>query len=150
MRPTSAAVIGGAAIGLAGGAAALLARRRTRIGLARAAWHVRESELAFEPVAEGVMRAVLRGDAARGAYAGFLRFPPGVELPKHTHPNDISLVVVSGVYILRTDEGDRRVEPGSYLVIPAGFEHGTGVDPENGCLAYEESNAPFGIDMVGE
>lgn len=147
-RSSAATAIRTTAFGIAGAAAAVLARRRHKTAGPGTFTYHSADELAFKEVMPGVKRAVLWGDPDRGAYAGFTRFSPGSSHPLHTHPNDIKLIVLSGVYEYKLGETLHRAGPRSYVFIPAGAEHTSGGDAVEGCLFYEESPGRFGLDEV--
>src|SRR4051794_37223453 len=120
---TMVTAVGGALLGL-GGAATLWARRATRAGTRPSASMLRSAgELHFEPLIAGVSRAVLWGNPKRGPYAAFTRFEPNVHHRLHTHPHDISMVVLSGAYLYGTEEGTIRVAPLSFFLLPGGVPH---------------------------
>src|SRR3954451_5317328 len=110
MKKRYTLALGAALAAIAG--ASVFAMKRTRRGLRpgrHVALHGPADELEFEPIIPGVSRAVLWGDPDRGAYAAFSRFEPGAYHRLHTHPHDITLVVLSGAYIYGTDDEAVRV-----------------------------------------
>lgn len=142
MKRSTLAAIGGTTAALAGVTLAALAARRKK---PERMLPLRSAELYYTEVVPGVSAAVLRGDPDRGAYARFTRFDPGVEVPWHTHPHDIRMVVLAGAYLYGTEEGEIPVTAGSYFEIPAGVPHTSRADPVEGCLFYEESEGKFGL-----
>lgn len=143
MKPFTTGAIAGAAAGLAG-AVALATRRKKTHGPSRLL-HCDAAELSFESIMPGVQRAIVWGDPDRGAYAAFTRFDAGVSHPLHTHPNDITILVVSGAYVYRAGDREIRVGPGSYLFVPAGTPHTSAADPNEPSLFFEESTSRFGL-----
>ena len=108
-------------------------------------------EAKFKEMAPGASRCPISGDAEKGAYRAFTKFPPAASFALHTHPNDIDIVVVKGAYVYKPEKGEeRRVGPGCYLHIPAGDRHVSGGDPKDGALFYEESQSKFGLAYIGE
>jgi quercetin dioxygenase-like cupin family protein len=96
-----------------------------------------------ETPTKGVSMAAIWGDANKGAHATFTKFVPGFDAGMHTHTSDVWIVVVKGAYLYKDDSGTRRVEPGSFLRVPAGMKHWSGGDPKEGALFYEESSGKF-------
>jgi quercetin dioxygenase-like cupin family protein len=143
------AAIGGTTVGLAGVAAAVAARR-ARLPAADRIVHITADELRYEEVVPGASMGVLRGDPQRGAHATFTRFQPGFRVARHIHTHDITLVVVRGAYIFGLDgESEaRRVEAGSYLLIPAGTPHWSGGDATEGALMLQESTGSFDLRIL--
>ncbi len=97
----------------------------------------------FHETVKGVSMAAIWGDADKGAHATFTKFAPGFDAGMHTHTNDVSIVVVKGVYLYKDAAGDKRVGPGSFLRVPGGWKHWSGGDPKEGALFYEESSGKF-------
>ena len=139
--------VGGALLGL-GGAAVLWARKGTRAAARpHASMHRTAGDMQFEPLLAGVSRAVLWGNPDRGPYAAFTRFEPDVHHRLHTHPHDISMVVLSGAYLYGTEQGTIRVAPLSFFLLPGGVPHWSGGDTNEGCLFFETSLGSFGADF---
>lgn len=94
----------------------------------------------------GVQMIPIRGDLAKGAYAQFTKFAPGSDRGWHTHTNDVSLVVISGAYLYKDEDGkDLRVGPGEYFSIAGGHKHWSGGDAEEGCVFYQEGTKKFDL-----
>ncbi len=150
MNRSTVAAIGGAAVGLAGAAAAVYAFRRSAPGPDRLLYRPSD-KLDFTERVPGVTQAVIWGDPDKGAHAGFTRFAPGVEVPLHTHSHDVVLVVISGAYIYRPTMGEEiRVGPRSYLFVPGGTPHVSLGDPIEGCLFYQEGTESFDLNFLEE
>jgi quercetin dioxygenase-like cupin family protein len=60
------------------------------------------------------------------------------------------LAGVRGAYVYGLDgEAEaRRVEAGSYLVIPGGTPHWSGADATEGALFFQESTRPFDFHIL--
>ena len=143
------AALGGTTVGLAGVAAALVARRGLLPAPGRII-HLRADELRYREVTPGASMGVLQGDPDRGAHATFTRFAPGHRVPRHIHTHDVTLVVVRGAYIYGLDgeREPRRVEVGSYLVIPGGTPHWSGGDDVEGALFLEQGAKSFDLRIL--
>lgn len=61
-------------------------------------------------------------------------WPPGTELPVHTHPFDLLLRVVAGEMTVSTGEGDealsRTLQVGDHLLLDADVPHAERYGPE--------------------
>jgi quercetin dioxygenase-like cupin family protein len=99
----------------------------------------------FHETVSGVSMAAIWGDSDKGAHATFTKFAPGYDAGMHTHTNDISIVVVKGVYLYKDAAGSKRVGAGSFLRVPGGWKHWSGGDPKEGALFYEESSGKFDL-----
>jgi quercetin dioxygenase-like cupin family protein len=143
------AAIGGTTMGLAGLAAALVVRRGRQPAPGRII-HLNADELLYEEVVAGASMGVLRGDPRHGAHAAFTRLQPGFRVPRHIHTHDVTVVVIRGAYLYGLDgeTETRRVEAGSYLVIPGGLPHWSGADATEGALFFQESSDAFDLRVL--
>ena len=96
----------------------------------------------------GVSMQVLAGDPDQGPHATFTKFNPGYDAGMHTHTNDVSLVVIKGVYLYKDDAGEKRVGPGEYLFVPGGHKHWSGGDKKEGATFYQEGSGKFDLIPV--
>jgi quercetin dioxygenase-like cupin family protein len=99
----------------------------------------------FKESTPGVSMAALWGDSAKGAHGTFTKFVPGYDAGMHTHTNDVWIAVVKGAYLYKDDAGEKRVGPGSFLLVPGGHKHWSGGDAKDGALFYEESSGKFDL-----
>jgi quercetin dioxygenase-like cupin family protein len=105
----------------------------------------------FKEVVPGVKKKILWGSHDVGPYGAFSKFDPGLTNPLHSHTNDVRIVVLKGAYIYKPQNGnERRVDAGSYILIPAGDVHVSGGDPKEGALFYEESPGKFDLKVVDQ
>ena len=51
-------------------------------------------------------------------------FEPGQFIPVHAPDSDVAITVLDGEGVVRDDEVDHTVEPGSVVAVPAGTERG--------------------------
>jgi quercetin dioxygenase-like cupin family protein len=58
-------------------------------------------------------------------------FEPGQFIPVHAPESDVAITVLDGTGTVRDGEDDRRVEPGSVVVVPAGTDRGVRADDES-------------------
>lgn len=91
----------------------------------------------------GVSMATVWGDPDKGPHGQFTKFAPGFDAGTHTHSSTLSLLVLKGAYIYRDEAGEKRVEAGGFIRIPAGHKHWSGGDPAEGALFYEEGDGKF-------
>src|SRR5688572_29454111 len=54
---------------------------------------------------------------------GVCELAPGASVPAHVHSYEESVFVLSGEVVARTAEGDRRLGPGDYGLVPVGVPH---------------------------
>lgn len=106
---------------------------------------VSADEAKFKEVVKGVSRAVLWGNPDKGPYGGFTKFVPGFDAGMHTHTNDVWLAVIKGAYLYKDSDGEKRVNPGSFIRIPGKTKHWSGGDAKEGALFYEESSGKFDL-----
>ncbi len=96
----------------------------------------------------GVMVATLWGDMTKGAYGTFVKFPPNLKNPLHTHTSDIKAVVVSGTFFNVGEGGSEKFYgPGSYFFVPGGWKHTSG-SGDQGCTLFMEQSGKFDLKPV--
>jgi hypothetical protein len=111
--------------------------------------HVDSGTATFTEMIPGVTQAVLWGDPDTGPHAGFVKFAAGQQNPLHTHTNDIHIVVLSGAYLYRPENGpEQRIAAGHFLFLPGGDRHFSGGDATEGALFYSESPGRFDLNPV--
>jgi quercetin dioxygenase-like cupin family protein len=92
---------------------------------------------------DSVSTAVLSGDPENGPHATFTKFKPGYDAGMHYHTNDTRIVVIKGAYLYKDEDGEKRVGPGDYLMVPGGHKHWSGGDKTEGALFYQHSPGKF-------
>lgn len=102
-------------------------------------------QMQFHEISQGVLKSVLWGDPAKGAYATITKFALGQKNPLHTHTHDLKIVVISGTFVYDSGSGEKRLGPGSYLLIPGGAKHTSGAGLESQCVFFEESDGAFDL-----
>ena len=78
---------------------------------------------------DSVSSAVLYGDPEKG--------------PHGYHTTDTRIVVIKGAYLYKDEDGEKRVGPGDYLMVPGGHKHWSGGDKKEGALFYQEGAEKF-------
>jgi quercetin dioxygenase-like cupin family protein len=110
-------------------------------------WPAADLKWSELPNSGGVMRAVLWGDADKGAYGALFKFPAGATFPLHWHTNPMKIVVVSGTWVYTPEGGtEHRLGPGSYLAYGPKDRHVSGPGDNAECVFFIEQPAKF--DMV--
>lgn len=101
----------------------------------------------------GIRTTVLYGDPTKaGPYTIALRVPPNMRIAAHSHRDDRTAVVVSGVwrfgYGRKADEAlVKTLPPGSFYSEPAGVDHFAITGPE-GASVYISGYGPTSTDYV--
>lgn len=101
----------------------------------------------------GIRTTVLYGDPTKaGPYTIALRVPPDTRIAAHSHRDDRTATVVSGVwrfgYGRKADEAlVKTLPPGSFYSEPAGVEHFAMTGPE-GAVVYISGFGPTSTDYV--
>ena len=96
----------------------------------------------------GVSSAVIYGDPDKGPHATFTKFKPGYDAGTHYHTNDVRIVVIKGAYLYKDEDGEKRVGPGDYLMVPGGHKHWSGGDKTEGALFYQDGSDKFDLVPV--
>ncbi len=110
------------------------------------AWSADEIKWLEVPNSGGVTIAPTRGAMMKGAYSAFMKFPAGSNQPLHTHTSDCAIVVVSGTYVYGADgQSERKLGPGSYLLIPGGMKHTNGCAAGSACVIFIEQPGKFDV-----
>jgi quercetin dioxygenase-like cupin family protein len=111
--------------------------------------YVSSSKATFKPMERSggaVSSAVLYGDPDKGLHATFTKFNPGYDAGTHYHTNDVRIVVIKGAYLYKDEDGEKRVGPGDFLMVPGGHKHWSGGDKKEGALFYQDG--PDKFDLV--
>jgi len=101
----------------------------------------------------GIRTTVLYGDPTKpGPYTIALRVPPNMRIAAHSHRDNRTAVVVSGVwrfgYGRKADEAlVKTLPPGSFYSEPAGVDHFAMTGPE-GASVYISGFGPTSTDYV--
>jgi quercetin dioxygenase-like cupin family protein len=114
----------------------------------KAVRHVSSKTGEWKPMgaAPSVSTIAIHGDMTKGAHSMFAKFEPGADHGWHKHTADVTLVVISGAYLFKGEDGKEiRVGPGEYLFVPGGMKHWSGGDKKEGAIFFQESPAPFDL-----
>jgi quercetin dioxygenase-like cupin family protein len=77
----------------------------------------------------GIRTTLIAGDPSKaGPYTIRLRVPANTRIQAHTHRDDRSAVVISGVWYfgygpMQTEAGEKALPPGSFYTEPSGAAH---------------------------
>ena len=99
----------------------------------------------------GAQMAVLYGDPGKpGAFAIRLKAPAGYRVPRHWHPTDEQVTLISGDFNLsmgKKDEAmDAALAPGDYVNLPAQMQHEAST--QDGAVVEMHSEGPLQIHYV--
>jgi quercetin dioxygenase-like cupin family protein len=94
---------------------------------------------------------VLYGDPHQpGAFTIRLKFPAGFRVPRHWHPSDEQVTLVSGDLTLSMgamdDAAGATLAPGDYVDLPARMQHQAST--QTGAVVEIHSEGPFEIHYV--
>ena len=110
-------------------------------------WQAADLKWVEIPNTGGVKRAVLWGDADKGAYGALYKFPAGAKFPFHYHTNPMKVVIISGTWLYTPEGGsENRLGAGSYLSYGAKDRHVSGSAEGSECVFFIEQPGKF--DMV--
>lgn len=99
------------------------------------------------PDGRGETMSTLWGDPARGPHAALHRFPAGWSLPLHTHSATVRAVVVAGNFNIAGDDGvEKKLVPGSFILIPANTRYSDSCD--GGCVLAIDASGKFDIHIA--
>jgi quercetin dioxygenase-like cupin family protein len=99
----------------------------------------------------GAQAAVLYGDPGKpGAFAIRLKAPAGYRVPRHWHPTDEQVTLISGDFNLsmgmKDDATEAPLAPGDYVNLPARMQHEAST--QDGAVVEIHSEGPFEIRYV--
>lgn len=92
-------------------------------------WPADSSRQEGTAMRSGLQIVVVAGDAkAPGLFTMMFRIPPGTRIPPHSHPDERSCFVLSGMWYFaygaeRDDSALKALPPGSHYTEPAGMNH---------------------------
>jgi quercetin dioxygenase-like cupin family protein len=92
----------------------------------------------------GIMYANLWGAIDKGMYGTLVKLPAGMTDALHTHSSDTKLVILSGTFLYTPEGGtEQQLGPGSYLMVPKGVRHTSGVSADGPCEVFQEGTGKF-------
>jgi hypothetical protein len=99
-------------------------------------------DLHWQSVIDGADMTVLHGDpAGPGWYVIRFRTDREIHVPLHWHREDEHVTVLAGPFSLNFGESPQPLEPGTYVVIPAGVRHEAWYGP--GTVVQVSGIGPF-------
>ena len=103
------------------------------------------------PQVKGTQFAALSGDHKTGPFTQMRKVPAGTDNGLHTHSNEITMVVISGLLYEGPDASSAKdFGPGSVIVLPADWPHVSGCRPGSDCIFYQEGKGKFDYKPAGE
>jgi hypothetical protein len=101
------------------------------------------------PERNGHQYALLSGDPGTGAYTQVRKVPAGTDNGLHSHSNEITNVVLKGVWYTGTNLNSARdFGPGSIVMMPGNWIHVSGCRRGSECVLYQHSNGKFDFKPV--
>ena len=101
---------------------------------------------------EGPQIAVLWGDPSHGAFGALMRVPAGFESPTHTHSRDERVIQLRGRSIHWTEDETKEtasvMEPGDYMMMPAGVAHVSAATGDGESLEFMTMDGAFDFSFV--
>lgn len=113
--------------------------------------YIQSSKATFKEMARAngnVSTAVLYGDPENGQHGTFTKFKPGYDAGMHYHTSETRIVVIKGAYLYKDEDGEKRVGPGDFIMVPGGHKHWSGGDKKEGALFYQEGSEKFDLIPV--
>jgi quercetin dioxygenase-like cupin family protein len=105
---------------------------------------VNEKSMEWEDTAlKGVKQKVLGIVRATGEFARLVKIEEGVKVPRHTHSTYQHTYGISG----EMEVEGRKMGPGMYMFIPAGFPHGEFVAAKES-VVFEVFGAPYSVELA--
>jgi anti-sigma factor ChrR (cupin superfamily) len=90
--------------------------------------------------------ATVKGDAAKGPHASFMKLPAGFSAPLHSHSADHDVVVVAGTLTLTPEGGAaRKLGPGSWFEFTGKKKHVTACDAGADCVLFIAAKAAWDL-----
>lgn len=102
------------------------------------------------PERKGMQFAMISGDHNKGgAYTEMRKVPAGFGGPLHVHSNEITDVIIKGVWYLGADAATAKdFGPGSVLIVPANWPHVSGCRAGSDCIFYQVGQDKFDLKTV--
>ena len=100
---------------------------------------------------KGAQAAVLAGDPGKeGVFTLRLKVPAGYRVPRHWHPTDEAVTLISGDFSLSMGEASSAHEmsfaPGDFVNLPAQMQHEA--SSKGGAVVQVQSTGPFQLTYV--
>jgi anti-sigma factor ChrR (cupin superfamily) len=93
-----------------------------------------------------VKMATVKGDAAKGPHASFMKLPGGFSAPLHSHTADHDVVVVAGTLTMTPEGGTaKKLGPGSWFEFTGKKKHVTTCDAGADCVLFIAAKATWDL-----
>jgi anti-sigma factor ChrR (cupin superfamily) len=93
-----------------------------------------------------VKMATVKGDAAKGPHASFMKLPAGFSAPLHSHSADHDVVVVAGTLTMTPEGGTaKKLGPGSWFEFTGKKKHVTTCDAGADCVLFIAAKAAWDL-----
>lgn len=94
--------------------------------------------------------AMISGDHNKGGgYTEMRKVPAGFGGPLHVHNNEITDVIINGVWYLGADAATAKdFGPGSVLIVPPNWPHVSGCRAGSDCIFYQVGQDKFDLKPV--
>ena len=90
--------------------------------------------------------ATVKGDAAKGPHASFIKLPAGFSAPLHSHSADHDVVVVAGTLTMTPEGGAaKKLGPGSWFEFTGKKKHVTTCDAGADCVLFIAAKAAWDL-----
>lgn len=90
--------------------------------------------------------ATVKGDAAKGPHASFIKLPAGFSAPLHSHSADHNVVVVAGNLTMTVEGGAaKKLGPGSWFEFTGKKKHVTTCDAGADCVLFIAAKAAWDL-----
>jgi hypothetical protein len=90
--------------------------------------------------------ATVKGDAAKGPHASFIKLPGGFSAPLHSHGADHQVTVVAGTLTMTPEGGTaKKLGPGSWFEFIGKKKHVTTCDAGADCVLFIVAKAAWDL-----
>ena len=90
--------------------------------------------------------ATVKGDAAKGPHASFIKLPAGFSAPLHSHSADHQVAVVAGTLTMTPEGGTaKKLGPGSWFEFTGKKKHVTTCDAGADCVLFIVAKAAWDL-----
>jgi beta-alanine degradation protein BauB len=90
--------------------------------------------------------ATVKGDAAKGPHASFMKLPAGFSAPLHSHSADHHVAVVAGTLTMTPEGGTaKKLGPGSWFEFTGKKKHVTACDAGADCVLFLVAKGPWDL-----
>lgn len=101
------------------------------------------ADLKWKDMGNGVKAAPVWGDMQKGPSRFFLKYPAGLETPRHYHTADHYGTVVSGEVTLVVEGKSSRLGPGAYISLAGKAWHTAKVEGTDDVVFFIHADGPW-------